>query len=118
MTAPVYELRTYTAAPGRMDDLLARFRDHTVRLFERHGIESVGYWTAQDSPDTLVYLLRHRRAPEDAWADFKADPEWGSVRECSLERGPLTTEIASSLLTLTDFSPVPGSATSVAGAEG
>ena len=58
----VYELRTYHCAPGRLEALKARFRDHTVKLFERHGMKNVGYWTSADAPasaDTLIYILAH-----------------------------------------------------------
>src|SRR5277367_1280429 len=77
---PVYELRTYTAAPGRLDDVLARFRDHTIAIFSRHGIVTVGFWVPLDAKDgagdKLVYLLRHpsREAAVSNWAAFHADP--------------------------------------------
>lgn len=90
-----YELRTYQVSPGRLDDLLARFRDHTIRLLERHGIHSVGYWVLQDGAETLVYIVRHDRDPDEAWADFKDDPEWIQARAESLDEGPLTEGISS-----------------------
>jgi len=106
----VYELRIYHAAPGKLADLLARFRDHTVKLFARHGIKSVAYWTPVDEPqksDTLVYILRHpsREAAAANWKAFQDDPEWKSVRDKSEENGKLVEKIDSTYLALTDFSP-------------
>ncbi|SVC45165.1 uncharacterized protein METZ01_LOCUS298019, partial [marine metagenome] len=77
----VFELRTYTAAEGKLPNLLARFRDHTMTLFEKHGMTNVGYWVPQDLPNsenTLIYLLEHssRQAAQESWADFRADAEW------------------------------------------
>jgi hypothetical protein len=106
----VYELRVYHALPGKLGDLLARFRDHTVAFFARHGIKSVAYWTPVDEPqksDTLVYILRHpsREAAAANWKSFQDDPEWKSVRDKSEENGKLVEKIDSTYLTLTDFSP-------------
>src|SRR2546421_346890 len=97
-TGRVYELRTYTAAPGKLDALNARFRDHTLKLFERHGMVNVGYWTpAKDqkgAENTLVYLLAHKDmdAAKKSWAAFRADPDWTAARKASEEKagGPLT----------------------------
>ena len=77
----VYELRTYTAPEGKLGELHARFRDHTIRIFNKHGMKSVIYLAPQDAPDsanTLIYVLEHpsREAAKKAWADFQADPEW------------------------------------------
>lgn len=59
----VYELRTYTATPGNLDKLLARFREHTLKLFEKYGMTNVGYWVPMDgkdgAADKLVYLLSY-----------------------------------------------------------
>ena len=106
----VYELRIYHAAPGKLTDLLARFRDHTVKLFDRHGLKSVAYWTPLDEPqksNTLVYILQHP-SREDAtanWKSFQDDPEWKTVKENSERNGKLTEQIDSTFLALTDFSP-------------
>src|SRR5688572_33008489 len=75
----VFELRTYTAPEGRLDDLLARFRNDTMRIFEKHGMENVGYWVPQDAPasaNTLIYILAHdsRDAATKSWAAFREDP--------------------------------------------
>ena len=106
----VFELREYHAAEGKLDALLARFRDHTDTIFKRHGIVSVGYWTPTDDPlkgKTLVYMLRHpsREAATANWAAFHDDPEWKSVAAASEVNGKLTTSIESTFMKLTDFSP-------------
>src|SRR5271169_1450100 len=77
----VFELRTYTCNEGKLEALKARFRDHTIEIFKRHGMESVGYWTPQDpekSKTTLIYILVHPslEAAKKNWAEFRADPEW------------------------------------------
>jgi len=106
----VYELRIYHAAPGKLGDLLARFRDHTMQIFERHGIKSVAYWTPTDEPlksDTLMYILRHpsREAATANWKAFQDDPEWKSVRDKSEANGKLVEKVDSTFLALTEFSP-------------
>ena len=106
----VYELRIYHASPGKLPDLLARFRDHTVKLFARPGIKSVAYWTPVDEPEkgnTLIYILEHPSREEAAtnWKSFQDDPEWKSVKEKSELNGKLTEKIDSTFLALTDFSP-------------
>ena len=82
--ARVFELRTYYAPEGRLDDLQARFRDHTLKLFEKHGFTNVGYWVPIDNPENkLVYLLAfpNREAQEASWKAFFADPDWQDVRK-------------------------------------
>ena len=106
----VYELRVYHASPGKLAELLARFRDHTVKLFDRHGMKSVAYWTPTDAPEkstTLIYILRHpsREAATANWKSFQDDPEWKSVKEKSEANGKLTEKIDSTYVALTDFSP-------------
>lgn len=104
--AQIYELRTYVTEPGRMDVLLARFRNHTVELFARHGMRSIGYWVEAQSPDTLVYLLSHAD-PESAtasWEAFRSDPEWVTVKAESERHGPVVQSVTSSFLEPTDFS--------------
>ena len=109
-TAAVYELRVYHAAPGKLADLEARFRDHTIKIFDRHGIKSVAYWTPLDEPEksnTLIYILQHpsREAAAANWKSFQDDPEWKSVKEKSEANGKLVDKIDSTYLALTDFSP-------------
>lgn len=106
----VYELRVYHAAPGKLPDLLARFRDHTIKLFDRHGMRSVAYWTPVDEPEksnTLVYILYHpsREVAAGNWKAFQDDPEWKSVKDKSEANGKLTEKIDSTFMALTDFSP-------------
>ena len=114
-TAPshVYEMRTYTATEGKLDAVNARFRDHTRRIFERHNMKSVGYWTPLEGPTagtTLVYILEHpsREEARKNWADFGADPDWKKARADSETNagGPLTTKIDSVFLAPTDYSPL------------
>jgi len=106
----VFELRIYHANDGKLDALLARFRDHTMTIFKRHGIESVAYWTPTDEPlagKTLVYILRHpsREAATANWAAFHDDPEWKQVSAASEVNGKLVNNVESTFLKLTDFSP-------------
>jgi hypothetical protein len=106
----VYELRIYHAVPGKIENLVARFRDHTMKLFADHGIKSVAYWTALDEPvksSTFFYILEHpsREAAAANWRAFQDDPEWKSVKAKSEENGKLVEKIDSTFLTLTDFSP-------------
>lgn len=106
----VYELRIYHAAPGKLGDLLTRFRDHTDSLFAKHGMKSVAYWTPLDEPDhsnLLIYILQHpsREAATANWKSFQDDPEWKRVKEESEANGKLTEKIDSTFMALTDFSP-------------
>jgi hypothetical protein len=111
-TAPrVFEIRTYTTLPGRLDALQARFRDHTTKLFEKHGMTNVGYWTPADEPrstNTLVYILSHasRDAAKMSWDDFINDPEWHKARDASEKDGPIVEKIESMYLNATDYSPL------------
>ena len=106
--AQIYELRTYVAEPGRMDVLLARFRNHTVELFARHGMTSIGYWLEAEHSDTLVYLLMHAdsRSATASWEAFRSDPEWVTVKSESEKDGPVVRSVTSSYLEPTDFSPL------------
>jgi NIPSNAP len=108
--ATVYELRVYHAAPGKLEQLLARFRDHTVAIFARHGMKSVAYWTPVDEPqksNVLIYILRHpsRAEAEANWKSFQDDAEWKSVKAKSEENGKLVEKVDSTFMSLTDFSP-------------
>jgi NIPSNAP len=106
----VYELRIYHVMPGELDALLARFRDHTMKIFERHGMKSVAYWTPVDEPqkgNTLIYILQHpsRAAATENWKTFRDDPEWKTVSAKSEENGKLVDKVDSTYMSLTDFSP-------------
>ena len=106
----VYELRVYHVVPGKLDAVLARFRDHTMKIFERHGMKNVAYWTPVDEPqkgNTLIYILRHpsRAAAVDNWKSFQDDPEWKKVKAKSEENGKLVEKVDSTYLSMTNFSP-------------
>jgi NIPSNAP protein len=106
----VFELRTYTTADGRLDALNARFREHTIALFERHGMQVIGFWTptAADGANTLVYLLAYPSAAarEASWKAFTDDPEWKKVREESERDGKIVLKVDSKMLAPTDYSPM------------
>jgi NIPSNAP len=109
-TTTVYELRIYHTLEGKLDDLLARFRDHTMKLFEKHGIKNIAYWTPTDDPlkgKTLVYIVAHpsREAATANWASFGSDPDWVKVRDASEANGKIVEKIDSTFMTMTDFSP-------------
>jgi hypothetical protein len=105
----IFELRVYHALPGKLNDLVARFRDHTDALFAQHGMKSVAYWMPVDEPqksNTFIYILRHpsREAAAANWKSFQADPAWVSVKEKSETNGKLVEKIDSTFMELTDFS--------------
>ena len=105
------ELRTYTAPDGKLPNLQARFRDHTIRIFNKHGMKSVGYWVPQDAPtkdNTLIYIISHdsREQAKKNWADFQADPEWKKVSAESQVDGPIVTKVVSVFMDATDYSPI------------
>ena len=103
---PVYELRTYTAPEGKLDALIARFKDHTIRIFNKHKMESVGYWVPQEPKNTLIYILKFpsKEAGEAAWKEFLADPEWQKVQKESEANGRLATKVERIWMDPTDFS--------------
>lgn len=106
----VYELRTYTTHEGRLPALEARFRNHTMQLFEKHGMKNVGYWIPIDRPNTLIYIIAHdnRDAIAGNWQAFGSDPEWQRVAKASRADGPILVQggIESQLMTATDYSPL------------
>jgi hypothetical protein len=107
----IYELRIYKANPGKLEALHARFRDHTNKIFAKHGIEIVGYWTpmeGEDAKDTLIYLVAFPsvEAQKKAWDAFKADPVWKKVKADSEREGVLVREVQSKNLKATDYSPI------------
>jgi hypothetical protein len=111
-TSRLFELRTYHAAPGKLDALQARFRDHTMALFARHGMDVVGFWIPLDAEgnqtETLVYVLAFddRAAADKAWTAFRDDPDWVKARADSEQDGRLTASVESVFMTATDYSPV------------
>ena len=105
----VYEMRTYTCNEGKLPDLMKRFRDHTIDIFKRHGMESVGYWVPQDpekSKTTLIYIITHTSREQAAknWKEFMADPEWKKVAADSELNGKIVARVDSVFMDPTDFS--------------
>ena len=107
----VWELRTYTAAPGKFDALNTRFRDHTLRLFAKHGVSNITYLTPTEGPmvgNTIIYTIpfASRAVADKFWVDFQADPEWVKAKAASEANGPLTTKVDRVWLKATDWSQV------------
>ena len=114
----VFEMRTYYAAPGKLDALHARFRDHTTRLFEKHGITNIGYWTPIENADSkLIYVLAYpdRAARETSWKEFSADPDWQAAHKASETGGALVSKVEQLFMNATDFSPAIKPSTGAAG---
>lgn len=105
----VYELRVYYTHPGKMPDLLKRFREHTCGLFEKHGMVNIGYWLPVETQDQdkLYYILRHqsRDAAKASWKAFVDDPAWHAVRDASEAAGKIVSKVDSVYLATTDYSP-------------
>ena len=107
----VFEIRTYYTLPGRLDALHKRFREHTMKMFEKHGMSNVAYWTPQDNPargNTLIYVVSHssREAAKQNWAAFIADPEWQKIAAESQKDGKIVERIESVFVDATDYSPL------------
>ena len=106
-----YEIRTYYAFPGKLEDLHSRFRTHTIKLFKKHGMEIVGFWGPTDkdkgSENTLVYILAYpsREAREKAWAGFRNDPVWQAAAKESEKNGKLVEKVEWAILRSTDYAP-------------
>jgi NIPSNAP len=108
---PFYEMRTYYAAPGKLADLNARFRNNTMRIFAKHGMVNLGYWVPVENPDNkLIYILSFpsREARDLSWKAFGADPEWQAVAKASEANGKLVTKVESVFMENTDYSPAFG----------
>jgi hypothetical protein len=107
----VYEMRIYKANPGKLDALHARFRDHTCRLFKKHGIETMAFWTpteGEEAQDTLIYIVAFPsvETQKQAWQAFKDDPAWQQAKAASERDGVLVKEVQSKNLKSTDYSPL------------
>ena len=107
----VFELRTYQATPGNLDNLHARFRDHTIKIFRKHGMEIVGFWSPtseEERDDILVYLLAHdsQEAADASWQAFGSDPEWQKVAEESNRNGQILGGVERKYMISTDYSPM------------
>lgn len=111
----VFEMRTYYAAPGKLDALHARFRDHTMALFEKHGMTNLGYWTpiatapgeAENPDNKLIYVLAYpsKEAGETSWKAFGSDPEWKKAQGESEKDGKLVSKVDRLFMKATDYSP-------------
>jgi len=102
-----FEMRVYYAADGKLDDLHARFRDHTVKLFEKHGMTNIGYWVpVNNTNNTLIYILAYpsREAREVSWKAFQADPDWKTAKANSEKNGSLVSKVEQTFLEATDYS--------------
>jgi hypothetical protein len=108
----IFEMRTYTASPGKIQALHSRFRDHTCKLFEKHGMTNLGYWqqiSGDNAENTLVYILAYptKEARDASWKAFQADEEWKKVKADSEKDGtPLAAKVVSIFLSPTDYSPI------------
>ncbi|MGA8594070.1 MAG: NIPSNAP family protein [Bryobacteraceae bacterium] len=107
----VFELRTYHCAPGKLDDLLKRFREHTMTIFERHGMHNVAYFTPTDEPqksNTLIYIISHasREQADENWKAFNSDPEWQKVKAASEANGKIVEKVDRVFMSPTEFSPL------------
>jgi hypothetical protein len=107
----VFEMRIYHAAPGKMKALHARFRDHTTKLFEKHGMTNVGYWSPTDEKEAekkLYYVLAYpsKEAAEKSWKAFREDPDWLKAKDASEKDGKLVEKVESIWLNPTDYSPI------------
>ena len=107
----LFELRTYYPVPGKFEAVQARFRNHTVKLFEKHGMTNIGYWVVADASEDeqkLIYILAHKdRAAADAsWKAFRADPNWLKVKAETEKDGPILTKVESLYLRPTDYSAI------------
>jgi NIPSNAP len=105
----VFELRTYYANPGKMAALHARFRDHTIKLFEKHGMTVIGFWSPMEkdkAEEVLVYILAFpsKEAADKAWKAFREDPDWLKAKAESEKDGPLVKKVESIFLNPTDYS--------------
>jgi hypothetical protein len=107
----VFEMRTYTTHEGKLDALHQRFSDHTMRIFEKHGMKNIGYWVPTDpelSENTLIYIISHesREAARRSWDAFRSDPEWQEVYEASHADGVIVSNVESVFMESTPYSPI------------
>jgi hypothetical protein len=107
--AHVFEMRTYYANPGKLEDLKKRFREHTITIFNRHHMKSIGYWEPQENKENaLIYILEHPSKEEGLknWTAFQADPEWKEVSKASEVNGKLVDHVVRVWMNATDFSAI------------
>ncbi len=108
----VFELRTYTTLEGRLPNLNARFKNHTLKLFEKHGMKNVMYWTPTDEKtanNTLIYVIWHAspEAAKKSWDGFRNDPEWHKARDESEKDGKIVAKVEAVYMKATEYSPKP-----------
>jgi hypothetical protein len=104
----VYELRTYTTEPGRLPALHKRFKDHTIKLFEKHGMKNGMYWVPTEEDNKLIYVVEHesREAAEKSWSAFRNDPDWKKVAAESEADGKIVAKVDRVFMRVVDYSPV------------
>jgi len=107
----IFELRIYKTFPGKLEDLHKRFREHTCRLFKKHGIELVGFWVpteGEEAKDTLIYIVAfpNKEAQAKAWKAFQSDPEWIKARDESHRHGVIVEKVQSKNMKAVDYSPI------------
>tara|TARA_R110002072_G_scaffold233795_1_gene391359 strand:+ start:31854 stop:32279 length:426 start_codon:yes stop_codon:yes gene_type:complete len=104
----VYELRTYTTHDGKLPALHKRFRDHTMKIFEKHGMKNVAYWLPTDKKDTLIYVIAHKslKAADASWDAFRNDPEWKAAYQASTVDGKIVKSVDKQFMTATEYSPM------------
>jgi hypothetical protein len=110
-SSKVFELRIYHTFPGRLPALQTRFREHTIAIFNKHHMTSIGYWVPQDAPqkdNTLIYIISHesRDAAKKNWAEFQADPEWQQVSKASEADGKIVEKLESTYMDAASYSPL------------
>ena len=108
-SARVFELRTYTTKPGRLDAVNVLLANHAIPLFERHGMTNIGYFVPQDAPlaeNTVIFILAHdnRKAADASWAAFRADPDWQKASDASKSDGAIVDKVESVFMDATDYS--------------
>ena len=103
-----FEMRTYHAAPGKIDALNTRFKDHTNKLFKKHGMDIIGFWTDAKRPDVLIYILAYpsKEARDKSWDAFRKDPDWIKAKDASEKDGKLVDKVEETFLNPTDYSPI------------
>ncbi len=106
----IHELRVYRCLPGRLPALLQRFQDHTLRIWDRHGIRQAGFWTTLvgASSHELTYLIAWESMAEreTKWMAFQADPEWHAARADSERTAPIVADVSNQFLSPTAFSAI------------
>ena len=108
----VFELRTYSQLPGRNPAILARFRDHTMKIFKKHNIKNIAYFTTIEKDPAvqskLVYIVAHpsEEAAKANWTAFVNDPKWKQVSTDSEKDGKIIEKIESIFMTPTSFSTI------------